>query len=169
MIDMKVIEAPNDTYSLREKKSVKVFLAGGISGCRDWQKEYIESIKSDFRFNSSDFNVTFTLYNPRRESFNIHEVAMREEQIVWEYNKLQEADIISFWFTNETTQPITLYELGKALGSGKKIIIGMDEDYERYEDVRIQAELAGYDTPIINDIDRLSAYMLYMVREEMEI
>ena len=40
-IDVYVIEAPNTVHSIRERFSFKIFLAGGISGCRDWQKDMV--------------------------------------------------------------------------------------------------------------------------------
>jgi len=141
-----IIESPNEIYSLENNKNVKLFLAGGISDCPDWQSEILEDLK--------DIH-DLTIYNPRRKNFPMAEKTAAEEQITWEYNKLTEADIILFWFSRGSLNPIVLYELGKYGNSSnitKSIIIGLDDEYVRSDDVYIQTKLAGHDFPIVHSL-----------------
>jgi len=131
-----IIEAPNDVYSVDTKHNPKVFLAGGISNCPDWQAELIELLKNE---------ENVTLFNPRRANFPMDDPNAAEEQITWEYQKLSESGIIVFWFSRGSLNPIVLYELGMWGNSRryKRIIIGCDPAYERIKDVEIQSRLAG--------------------------
>jgi len=133
---MITIEAPNEYYS----NNIKVFLAGGITNCPNWQKEMIKLLEKE---------EGVTLYNPRRANFPIEDPDAAKTQITWEFNKLKEADIILFWFSRGTLNPIVLYELGMWGNSrvGEKIsVIGCDPEYERIQDVEIQSMLAGNKT-----------------------
>lgn len=128
-----IIEAPNEVYSLQNNENVKLFLAGGITNCPDWQSVMIEKLK----------NIPgLTIYNPRRKDFPIGDPNASEAQITWEYNHLRDADIVLFWFSRGSLNPIVLFELGKMIGLNKKIIIGIDPEYERKRDVEIQSKLS---------------------------
>lgn len=141
-----IIEAPNDVYSLENSENKKVFLAGGITNCPDWQAEMIEKLK---------YVRGITLYNPRRANFPMDDPNAAEEQITWEYEKLKAADIIVFWFSRGSLNPIVLYELGKwGNSTSKSIVVGIDEEYERRQDVEIQTRLARKsEFPFYNSLD----------------
>ena len=146
-----VIEAPNEAYSAENENSIKVFIAGGITNCPNWQKELIEYLQVEFK--EVDYYIpTVSLYNPRRENFPIDIPEEMERQIVWEYHHLKEADIIIYWFSNGSLNPIVLYELGKWGNSGtKEIIMGIDPLYERKDDVIIQTKLAKPELEVCED------------------
>lgn len=151
-----IIEAPNEIYSLENNRNIKLFLAGGITNCPDWQKELIELIKG------ADI---LTIYNPRRTNFPIGNPNATEEQITWEYNHLKNSDYISFWFSKGSINPIVLLELGKyALSSkDKRIFIGIDPDYERRQDVEIQTKLARPEVRIVYSLFDLASQILQSV------
>lgn len=127
---MDYIEAPSNH---RVPGNLNLFIAGGITGCPDWQAELVKSL--------SDIHG-LSIYNPRR---SLYPDGIEYEQIEWEYYWLKQADIISFWFSRHTLQPIVLLEFGRwsamAKETGKKLIVGCDEHYERYRDVAIQYQL----------------------------
>lgn len=79
----RVIIAPDD---FEENGTIKLFLAGGITNCPDWQSEMIEKLS---------FIKNLTVFNPRRKNFPIHDPKASEEQITWEFNWLKNSDIIS--------------------------------------------------------------------------
>jgi len=114
-----------------------VFLAGGITGCPNWQQEIVHL------FDETDM----ILLNPRRENFPIDDPQAAREQITWEYHHLRRADAILFWFPRETLCPIVLYELGAwSMTSGvlavrKPIFVGVHPEYKRRQDVEIQTRL----------------------------
>lgn len=144
-----VIDAPNEVYNVESAHNVKLFLAGGITNCPDWQSEMIK------KFDNFPF---LTIYNPRRKEFPIDDPNAAEEQITWEYIHLQNSQIISFWFSKGSLNPIVLYELGMWANSrtDKKIFIGIDPEYERKQDVIIQTSLAKRNFDYFDNIDDMS-------------
>jgi hypothetical protein len=138
---MQYIEAPNNVGTSLKK----LFLAGSITGAPDWQKEIIDKIK----------NLDIAIYNPRRANFPIDNPDAALEQITWERKYLNKADLISFWFSKETMAPIVLYELGAHSKTSKPIIIGMDPDYKRRQDVEIQTKLERPDAPVVYSLNAL--------------
>jgi hypothetical protein len=138
---MQYIEAPNEI----ETRAKKLFLAGSISGAPDWQRYVVPKLKY----------LDIAVYNPRRENFPIKDPSAAVEQISWEHKYLNAADLISFWFCEETIGPIVLYECGAWTKTSKPIIIGMDPGYERRKDVEIQTKLERPGVPIVYSLDDL--------------
>ena len=112
------VEAPNNGPA---GKNPSIFLAGGITGCPDWQSLLMGEIQ----------NLDLVVYNPRRKNFPIHDPSAANAQIKWEFDNLRKASMISFWFCKETMCPIVLYELGFHNNSPKPLVIGMDPEYQR--------------------------------------
>ncbi len=139
---MRYIEAPH-TYTGDE---VSVFLAGGITGCPDWQQEMGRAL----------MNTSLVVFNPRRASFPIGNRNAALEQISWEYAHLRKATAISFWFPCETLCPIVLYELGAWSMTDKKIFVGIHPSYERIRDVQIQTALARPDVQVVSMLAELA-------------
>jgi len=129
-----VVEAPSEYYGVEIRKRPSLFLAGGITGCSDWQSEMILNLSNELAI----------IYNPRRPNFSIDDPKAAEVQIAWEFDKLIKATIVSFWFAKGTDNPIVLYELGMHGNSqpDRPIIIGIDEGYSRAKDVVIQTQLS---------------------------
>lgn len=132
-----VITAPEMPLSVETESNIKLFLAGGITNCPDWQKEIIEQLK-DLPY--------LNIYNPRRTDFDVTKPEETERQVVWEYKALSKADMILFWFSKGSLNPIVLYELGM-WGNSRNlpIFIGVDPEYTRGYDVAIQTKLARPD------------------------
>jgi hypothetical protein len=107
-----------------------VFLAGGITGCPDWQ-----SMAAKRLLPHAD------ILNPRRREYVFSPEAEDAEfarQVEWEYTHLRRADVVMFWFAAGAVQPIALFELGAFAGSAKPIVVGADPAYPRRTDVRLQ-------------------------------
>lgn len=126
-----------------------LFLAGGISGCPDWQEEMISMVRN------ANMSKEVVLVNPRRVGFDITNSGMSEEQIVWEHHYLELSAGVSFWFPKETLCPITLFELGKVAAQGKKIYVGCHPDYPRVFDVKKQLQLLRPDVLVHSDLQSL--------------
>jgi len=142
-----VVEAPNEVYSIENHQNASVFLAGGISNCEDWQSYIISELKDVEHI---------TLYNPRRKNFPIDDPKVAEAQISWEFNHLRDADMIIFWFAKGSLNPLVLYELGMwANSTDKAIMIGIDPNYIRKQDVIIQTKLARPELPIFESMEDL--------------
>jgi len=154
---LKVITAVEE----RPTDGFKVFLAGGITNCPNWQKEIIDKMKEEDIGEAEVY-----LFNPRRENFPINDPNASKEQIEWEFEALRDADMIIFWFSRGSLNPIVLYELGM-WGNSRDIpiVIGIDEGYERRQDVEIQTELAREDAPIVDTLGEVVAMITETVND----
>lgn len=124
-----------------------VFLAGGISGCADWQSEakrMLDAMSSE----RGQGLAPLALLNPRREDFDLTDTELSVSQIRWEHEHLRLAQAIFFWFPHETLCPITLYELGVWSALGKPLMVGCDPRYARALDVREQTALIRPDVAV---------------------
>ena len=140
------VEAPNYTEYLGEGIN-SLFLAGGITGCWDWQATLFDKIR---------FIPKLTVYNPRRTNYPIDDIESIRAQIKWEFYYLKMCDAVSFWFASETVQPITLLEFGRWTGLRKKIFVGCHPDYLRKQDLEIQLELVDNEVTIHSTLDSLA-------------
>lgn len=131
---MKYIQCPNSIHG--NQTDVRLFLAGGITGCPNWQDRAVEKF--------STLPDEATIYNPRRTSFDVNDPNATEFQIKWEFEALHNSTDILFWFPCETLCPITLYEYGRYLTkySYVNIFVGAHPEYKRLEDLKIQTQLA---------------------------
>lgn len=86
-------------------------------------------------------DTDLTILNPRRKHFPMDDPNAAASQIVWEHKHLDIAKSIMFWFSPETLCPITLFEYGKWIVSGKRLFVGCHPDYARLIDVKIQTAL----------------------------
>jgi hypothetical protein len=151
MVPMIYIEAPKE-YKGKKKKSL--FLAGSISGARNWQLDLVKLLKDE----------DIVIFNPRRKKFP-HKENAAKMQIKWEHRHLQKSDAISFWLSKETLSPITLYELGAWSMTSKKIFIGVDPLYKRSMDVEIQTKLVRPNVKIVWDLKSLASLIKKWTRE----
>lgn len=133
-----IITAP----SIELPKFPSVFLAGGITNCKEWQKEVIKELEY----------CDISLFNPRQEHFDVSDKSASYKQILWEFERLEKMDIFSMYFCNDNSdQPICMYELGRNIirmqnrfpnDWEKRIVISVEDGYKRKADVLIQTELA---------------------------
>lgn len=136
--------APESVLLEEYSKCASVFLAGGITDCPNWQQSVIDHIKgTSFWLHRKDLLIL----NPRRDNFPMDDPSAAEEQIKWEFDALDRADIFSVWFADSASvQPITQYELGRQMAlrrsDPKSVVIGVDPKYPRAQDVYVQTELA---------------------------
>lgn len=135
---MIVVTAPH--LYIPKYDDITVFLAGGISGCRDWQQEVINNL---FRMIDED-DSQVVVYNPRQKDFNIDDPDATEDQITWEFQYLNKVDIFSMYFVGgDQVQPICLYELGRYTDRLiREQVISIEKDYIRERDVVVQVSLA---------------------------
>lgn len=139
------IEAPASWGGLPGRS---IFLAGGITSCPDWQGVVVDGLR----------DTSLIVYNPRRENFPIDDPTATEEQIRWEFEYLKKADAILFWFSHGSLNPVVMFEYGKELGRGRnELFVGVDPEYPRAEDVRIQTALERPELPIHRDLHELIA------------
>lgn len=138
---MRLIQCPEE-YVPQRNETV-VFLAGGITGCEDWQTTIIYYLKD---------TDNLTLLNPRRVNFDVTNPNMSSEQIEWEFRHLHIADAALFWFPSATLCPITLYELGSWSALTKPLFIGTDPKYGRRFDVMKQTTLRRPEVRVVDHL-----------------
>jgi hypothetical protein len=142
---MKYVEALDELEAARWHEKT-LFLGGGITNCTNWQNEMCQLLK----------DTDLTILNPRRQNFPMDDPNTASAQIVWEYKHLDIAKSIMFWFSSETLCPITLFEYGKWIVSGKRLFVGCHPDYARLADIRIQTALARQNQLIHTDLNSLA-------------
>jgi hypothetical protein len=122
-----------------------VFLAGSIEMGRaaDWQTQLVSELARD--------DITFL--NPRRDEWDatwrqsIDEPRFRD-QVEWELDGLDRADVIAMWFAPDTQAPITLLELGLHARGGK-LVVGCPDGYWRKGNIEIVC--ARHAIPLANE------------------
>lgn len=124
-----------------------LFLAGGITGCPDWQAEVCHRL----------VDTGLILLNPRRPDFPVDDPSAAAAQIRWEFEHLGRATARLFWFPAQTVCPIALYELGRwaALAPGQPLFVGTAPGYPRRLDVLEQLNLARPDVRVTSHLDDL--------------
>lgn len=154
---MRYVESPE----VLEQKAgtTSVFLAGGITGCPDWQTEIAGELGNVDKL---------ILLNPRRANFLTHDPGAALEQITWEHEHLRKADAILFWFPCETICPIVLYELGAWSMTDKPIFVGVHPKYQRRQDVEIQTDLTRPDVEIVYSLQELADQVTQRLPEYLD-
>lgn len=141
------IEKEPETYMLRPHEELpeevaadrsfkKIFLAGTIDmgNSVDWQTMlYEEFCSKDGRY---------ILFNPRQEHWDASRPGEMDYQVNWELDHLEEADIIIMYIIGSSKSPITLLEMGLH-ARGKKMYVICEEDFYRYDNVRITCGFYG--------------------------
>ena len=125
----------------------KIFLAGTIDNgdSDDWQYDVFLHLA----IYSEIFN-DFTVFSPRRKNWK--EDATQEDiedQIKWEQEKLDEADLIIMVFQDNSKSPISLLELG-LYGPAGKLICFCTPNFYRYTNVKLTCEKWGI--PLIEQL-----------------
>jgi hypothetical protein len=128
-----------------------VFLAGSIEmgAAAPWQAVVEERLRS----------LPVDVYNPRRDDWD---ASWRQEidepnflqQVEWELDHLEAADLKVFFFDPATRSPVTLMELGLVLGSApEKCLVCCPPGFWRRGNVLITGRRAGVET--LDDLPRL--------------
>ncbi len=147
---MKIIypdeELTTSQISLGNSKVSKIFLAGTIDNdkSKDWQQELIDELGQI----EIECNTYFEIYNPRRKNWDKNaSKEIVEEQIKWEQDHLDKADLIIMVFSDESQSPISLLELGLYAESVKLLVFCTDK-FWRYNNVHLTCE--KYLIPLVN-------------------
>jgi len=140
-----LVKRPTSALSMQELRP-DIFIAGPISGAEDWQKQaekLLENIERDEELITA---------NPRRPEGIPRVGDIAKEQITWEHRNLQLARVVMFYFV-KGSGIITPLELGKELGRGSPIVLGIDKSFDRPFDIETQALLEQPELPIYRTLD----------------
>jgi len=118
---MKLLKPPRSLSLAKLYQNPIVFLAGTIEmgNSEDWQTQVASALA----------NEEVTICNPRRDDWDSswHQDIENDkfaEQVTWELEAMQMADIIAMHFEPETKSPITLMELGLHVDIGNDVWCG---------------------------------------------
>jgi hypothetical protein len=134
---------------LRNSARKSVFLAGSIEMgvAENWQ----DRVGKFFE------DLGYDVFNPRREEWDSSweqkfENPQFYQQVNWELNALESADLIIMYFDPSTKSPISLLELGLFARSGKLRVVCPD-GFWRKGNVEITCNY--YNIPLHNNLDTL--------------
>jgi hypothetical protein len=124
---------------VRTPGTLALFLAGSIEmgAAPPWQDAVAAALPG----------ARVTIWNPRREAWDaswrqsIDEPLFRE-QVEWELEAQEHADLIAMYFAPETRAPITLLELGLFARTGK-LLVCCPEGYWRKGNVQVVCRRYG--------------------------
>lgn len=126
---MKIVKAPNEYQEDNTKETLKVFLAGSIEigAAEDWRERVTKFLGNVEMYELGRERKKITILNPRRDDWDSSWVQSIEnkqftEQVNWELDALEDADVIILWFDPKTKSPISLLELGLFAKSEKMIV-----------------------------------------------
>jgi hypothetical protein len=144
-----VIYAPDRETQLKGKS---VFLAGSIDlgHAEEWQQVVIDRFK----------DLEITIYNPRRLDWNRSWKQKKSfppfaEQVNWELDMLEKADVIMMYFAPFSKSPISLLELGTFGTHSNRMIVGCPDEFYRQGNVDIVCE--RYKIEMVDNFDKLVA------------
>lgn len=130
-------------------KGKKVFLAGSIDMGKavNWQEQVTDAL----------VDLDVAILNPRRDDWDsswVQDISNEQfnEQVTWELDMQDAADVIVMYFDPEGQAPITLLELGLYAAS-KKIIVCCPEGYWRRGNVQMVCD--RYDLPLVETIEEM--------------
>ena len=152
-----VYRAPQDTNE-HLNQGLRIFLAGSIDMGKavDWQTR-LENELAEYdvvicnpRRDNWDPTLTQSINNPQ---FN--------EQVTWELQNIESADLVVFYFDPAGPAPITLMELGLVAGLWKHAIVCCPEGYWRKGNVEIICD--RYEIKLCDNIDDF----ITLIKEEI--
>jgi hypothetical protein len=138
----KVIHAPDN---IDDVKQMSIFLAGTIDmgDAPEWQRDIVKEWDK--------FDVVF--FNPRRpdwdSDFGSKEVL---NQVNWELDAMDKANIILVNILEESESPITIAETYRHAGSAK-LFVACPKGFYRYDNIKAVCE--HYKSPLYNSWDEL--------------
>lgn len=140
---------PPEFIPVKQDKSI--FLAGTIEmgDSVDWQADLVTYLGNQ--------DIHADIYNPRRTNWDASWKQGFEEpqffqQVTWELDAMEKADIIIMNILPESKSPVSLLELGIYASSGKLIVCCPDEFY-RSGNVHIVCR--RYNIPLFKDMREL--------------
>lgn len=133
-----------------------VILYGSIDRNVNWQNALASHLS----------DLPIAVLNPSRDDWDsswIEDISNPKfkEQVEWEMDYAQQADVIAFYYGPATDAPISLLELGMYAGTGK-VVVCCHPEYKKKGNVQIVCE--RYCIPLTYDLDKLEE----LVRERLE-
>jgi len=140
-----------------------IFLGGSIEmgKAENWQQRMESELQAPGEV---------CVFNPRRDDWDSswkQEIANLPfyEQVNWELNALEAADLIVFYFSPETQSPVTMLELGLFARSGK-LVVCCPDGFWRKGNIDIVCE--KYAIPVVENLDGLIRHVKERIQQHEE-
>ena len=150
-----IISKPPQLYTDSGYK--KIFLAGSIDMGKadDWQSKIIDAVKE----------FPLQIFNPRRDDWDsTWEQSIDnpnfKEQVMWELDNLENADMIIMVLTKDSIAPISLLEFG-LFARSKKLYIFCPDGFWRKGNIDVVCE--KYNIPQVEEFDELITLIKYTI------
>jgi hypothetical protein len=138
---MKLVKSPGQ-YSKTSHKDIAIFLGGSIEmgKAEHWQKTMANELVDI---------ENLLILDPRRDDWDSSWIqdptpgTKFYEQVKWELDAQDDADLIVYYFCAGTQSPITLLELGLYADSQKPIIVCCPKEFWRYGNVKMVCDRYG--------------------------
>jgi nucleoside 2-deoxyribosyltransferase len=137
----------------------RIFLAGSIDmgKAENWQERLEREL--------AEYEDDVVICNPRRDDWDSTWVQsinnpQFNEQVTWELENIEDADLVVFYFDPNGQAPITLMELGFVAGSEIPAIVCCPDGYWRKGNVEMICD--RYGIPLCSNIDDFIA----LIKEE---
>jgi len=153
---MRAVVAPHP-FSRSIGDGPAVFLAGGITGCPDWQQAVTMALRGEH----------VVVLNPRQPHYDADNPDNYTRQVDWEFTHRNHEALayMLFWFPAPQIQPIALFELGDALARPElPVVVGADPRYSRHLDVVQQCRAARPQVIVHDDLDSTVAELQTLLR-----
>ncbi|KAJ7777049.1 hypothetical protein B0H16DRAFT_1301744 [Mycena metata] len=151
----KVFKAPEHVTVHRKS----IFLAGSIEmgSVEDWQTRLTAKLS----------HLPITIMNPRRDAWDgswEQDISnpMFKQQVDWELDSQDRADVIALFFHPDTKAPISLLELGLYAASGKMIVCCPPGFYRR-GNVQIVCDRFGVE--LVDTMEELTERVIKKLEE----
>ncbi|WP_343632136.1 nucleoside 2-deoxyribosyltransferase domain-containing protein [Fluviicola sp.] len=155
-----MILKPTSDLSQAENR-FKIFLAGSIEmgKAENWQEKLEKELQS---------LGEICVLNPRRDDWDTgwkQEMTNVPfyEQVNWELNGLEAADLIVCYFSPETQSPVTMLELGLFARSGK-LVVCCPDGFWRKGNIDIVCE--KYAIPMVESVNDLVVYAAKTIKQK---
>jgi len=134
---MQEVKPPN---RIERPTGKTIFLAGSIEMGKaiHWQQKVVEAFS----------NTNLVFFNPRRDDWDSSWEQRIDnpqffEQVNWELDHIEKADLVIFYFDPSTQSPVTLMELGIVAKSGKRAIVCCPDGFWRKGNVDVVCQRYG--------------------------
>jgi hypothetical protein len=142
-------------------KRYSIFLAGAIDQgkAEDWQAKVVKAL--------SDIDIT--ILNPRRDHWDPSwdqsaDNPQFREQVNWELDAQEAADMVIFVFTKDSKAPITFLEFG-LFAPKKDAVVCAEEGFYRQGNLDIVAE--RHKVPMYHNLDEMIGDLQTVLREKV--
>lgn len=143
---------------------INIFLAGSIEmgSAENWQEYVIGVLKED-----TTLTPNLIIYNPRRSSWDASWEQKQTNpqfnyQVNWEMDKLNNSDLLFFFFHPDTKSPISLFELGR-YGRSHNTIVCCPDDFYRKGNIEIFCTRENIS--LYSDLDKAISALITKIRQ----